>query len=31
MGSKDLFYSTEKFTQYFVITYMQKTSEKEWM
>ena len=29
--NKDLLYSTRKSTQYFVITYMGKRSEKEWI
>ena len=31
VGNKDLLYSTGKFTQYCVITYMGKESEKEWV
>ena len=31
MHNKDLLYSTGKFTQYSVITYMGKESEKEWI
>ena len=29
INNKDLLYSTENYTQYFVITYMGKESEKE--
>ena len=31
MGNKDLMYSIGKLTQYSVITYMGKESEKEWI
>ena len=31
MGNKDLLYSTGKFTQYYMIAYMGKESEKEWV
>ena len=31
MNSKDLLYSTGNYTQYFVITYKGKESEKEWI
>ena len=31
MGNKNLLYSTGKFTQFYVITYMGKASEKEWI
>ena len=30
-GNGDLLYSTGKFSQYFVVTYMAKESEKEWL
>ena len=31
MGNEDLLYSTGKFIQYCVITYMGKEPEKEWV
>ena len=31
MSNRDLLYTTGKFTQYYVITYAGKESEKEWI